>query len=459
VIAEADSFPRAFAVWFKDLQRWSVGSFQISNWSWPKNEIKKLSFAVERVINPINKTEFGLMPEHFVTVKFSGVIQPRKLHGKSDFKGGLFLAHAGDIIYSKIDVRNGAIGIIPKSFPVVAVTSEFPVYRIRKEVAISEYIQLLFRTNHFRQIINSMISGTSGRKRVQPSELENIEIPVPSIAKQTAIVRHWRNAQNRISAALARIEETNAQIEARFLVDLGFQLTQKTDLPRFFGVWWRDFNRWGVSYNQQRLTGLDISQGKFPVVELRSIIDFVQYGTSEKANSVGNGVRIIRMNNIVGGTLSLSKLKYVQLSEGDISRLLLEEGDILFNRTNSKELVGKCAVFEEAGEFVFASYLIRLRVDRTRANPAFIAYALNSPIGRQQIDAISRQIIGQANVNSEELAGLRLPLPPLSVQDRIVRWIKREQAKTSSDAADAKRRETEMTRNLELMILGKLQPN
>ena len=77
------------------------------------------------------------------------------------------------------------------------------------------------------------------------------------------------------------------------------------------------------------------------------------------------------------------------------------EGDILINRTNSKELVGKCGVFQAEGEYVFASYLIRVRVDNSRVLPEYLAYAINSPLGRQQVDALSRQIIGQANINSQ----------------------------------------------------------
>jgi type I restriction enzyme S subunit len=89
-------------------------------------------------------------------------------------------------------VRNGAIGIVPEKFPVATVTSEFPVYCIKKEVAVSEYIQLVFRTQYFRKIINSMVSGTSGRKRVQTEDLENVEIPLPPLTEQKAIVARWR---------------------------------------------------------------------------------------------------------------------------------------------------------------------------------------------------------------------------------------------------------------------------
>jgi type I restriction enzyme, S subunit len=102
-----------------------------------------------------------------------------------------------------------------------------------------------------------------------------------------------------------------------------------------------------------------------------------------------------------------------------LERYQLAPGDLLFNRTNSKELVGKCAVFEEEGTWVFASYLIRVRLDRTEAAPHFVAAFLNSDAGRLQIDRLSRRIIGMSNVNAEEIRTLQIPLPPLTRQKEL----------------------------------------
>ena len=182
-----------------------------------------MASALERRFESVDKASFELRPEHFLSLRFTGEIEPRDLHGKSEFKGTLFFAHAGDLIYSKIDVRNGAIGIVPAEVPVATVTSEFPVYRIKKDVALSEYIQLVFRTEHFRRIINGMVSGTSGRKRVQPDDLEDVEIPLPPLPEQKAIVARWRKAQDEIAAARERVEKRKAAIDARFFADLGLR--------------------------------------------------------------------------------------------------------------------------------------------------------------------------------------------------------------------------------------------
>lgn len=333
--------PRAFAVWWKNLHRWGVKSFQYSNWEWPPTVIKKLAFALERRCESVDKTSFDLKPEHFLSLRFTGEVEPRDLHGKSEFKGTLFFARAGDIIYSKIDVRNGAIGIVPAKVPVATVTSEFPVYRIKQDVALSEYIQLVFRTEHFRRIINGMVSGASGRKRVQPDDLENVEIPFPPLTEQKAIVARWRRAQDEIADTIARMEKRKAAIDARFFTDLGLRSPAQGSMPKAFAVWWEDFLRWGVGFNYLNQSGADLTRGKYPVVELRALLELVQYGTSEKANTNADGVAVIRMNNIVDGQLDLGNLKHLRLPKPELENLLLKDGDILFNRTNSKELVGK----------------------------------------------------------------------------------------------------------------------
>ncbi len=181
-----------------------------------------------------------LLPEHFISLRFTGEIENRDLHGKSKFMGGLSYARPGDIIYSKIDVRNGAIGIVPPAIPVAAVTSEFPVYQIKKGVALPEYIQLVFRTEHFRRIINGMVSGASGRKRVQPSQLESVEVPLPALAVQRAIVSRWRMAQDEITRAEGAVLETEAEIRARFLADLGLKSAAVARQPRAYAVRWQE---------------------------------------------------------------------------------------------------------------------------------------------------------------------------------------------------------------------------
>src|SRR4029077_5164488 len=190
---------------------------------------------------------------------------------------------------------------------------------------------------HFIDIINGMISGASGRKRVQPGELENIEIPLPTIAIQKSIVDRWSKVQDEVKTANNRIAERTAAVGRQFSTDLGLRLPEQLSRSKVFAVQWKAFTRWGVGFNTFQKEA-DLTHGKYPVAELGDLLTLVQYGTSEKASRDSRGVAVIRMNNIVNGSLQLANIKYIDLKEPEKDRLLLRDGDILFNRTNSKEL-------------------------------------------------------------------------------------------------------------------------
>jgi restriction endonuclease S subunit len=292
------------------------------------------------------------------------------------------------------------------------------------------------------------------KERLFVQNLLEIPVPVVSLPMQRKIVAAHEAARRYAANAAAKIERLQRDIEVRFLADLGLPAPEKAALPKSFSVLWSDFPRWSVSYNQLSQAGMDITRGRYPLADVGSLAKLIQYGTSEKANTAGDGTPVIRMNNLVGGLLDLRNLKHIRLPESELANLSLQDGDILFNRTNSKELVGKCAVFHELGQFIFASYLIRVRLEPKRANPDFLTFALNSPIGRRQIDALSRQIIGQANINSEELRSLKIPLPPLRVQQATMKRVEAGRAEIARLKADAQACAEAAMADVEAMILG-----
>ncbi len=154
---------------------------------------------------------------------------------------------------------------------------------------------------------------------------------------------------------------------------------------------------------------------------LEDAVKNLQYGTSDKANENPDGIPVLRMGNIQDGLLDYSKLKYFDKSYADINKYLLKEGDVLFNRTNSAELVGKTAVYKKHHpQSVFASYLIKIQVDEKKLNPEYLAYFINSIFGREFIKTVVSQNVGQANVNGTKLKSMVLPLPDIQEQNDIV---------------------------------------
>jgi len=145
-----------------------------------------------------------------------------------------------------------------------------------------------------------------------------------------------------------------------------------------------------------------------------------QYGTSTAISEDGN-VTVIGMSELQEGEIKPSKGTKVLLSEKDKEALSLNRGDILLNRTNSYDLVGKVGIYESDEEAVFASYLVRLEVDRSKVVPEFLNFWLNSWRCQKTIKRIATRAISQANVNPTEFKKhCYVPLPPLAEQKNIV---------------------------------------
>lgn len=156
------------------------------------------------------------------------------------------------------------------------------------------------------------------------------------------------------------------------------------------------------------------------------ISEMMQYGTSEKADEEASGIPVLRMGNIQDGKLDFANLKYFPTKWPDLKEYILQDGDVLFNRTNSAELVGKTAVYKSSHpKAVFASYLIRVRVNREFFEPDILSWFINSFEGRKYISSVVSQQVGQANVNGTKLFMMPVPFLTLLEQRKIISEIER----------------------------------
>ena len=144
-----------------------------------------------------------------------------------------------------------------------------------------------------------------------------------------------------------------------------------------------------------------------------------QYGTSRRASTNGQGVILLRMNNISSsGEIDLGDVKFVDLEPTECERQLLQSGDIVFNRTNSVELVGKTGLWKESElSAVAASYLIRIRVDPDQLIPSYAWALMNTAYMKNVLATTARRAVGMANINATELRRLPWMFPPLQLQE------------------------------------------
>lgn len=161
------------------------------------------------------------------------------------------------------------------------------------------------------------------------------------------------------------------------------------------------------------------------VASLQDLAVTLQYGTSQRADkNLKDGVPVLRMGNIRDGKIDArrSQLKLIDPADEDIPRFTLHRGDILFNRTNSPELVGKAAVFDlEGAPMIFASYLVRITCDDRLVLPDYLCGWINSPWGRRWARTVRTDCVSQSNINATKLRTMPVPLPPLDEQREIVR--------------------------------------
>ncbi|MBV6655781.1 MAG: restriction endonuclease subunit S [Mameliella sp.] len=179
----------------------------------------------------------------------------------------------------------------------------------------------------------------------------------------------------------------------------------------------------------------------FPKGKIEDLVSEVKYGTSKKAGKEGK-FKYLRMNNITySGDLNLDKLKYIDLTEKEQLKYLVKKGDILFNRTNSKELVGKTTVFNRDEQMAIAGYIIRVRTNEL-ADPYYISGYLNSIHGKMVLENMCKNIVGMANINAKELQSIPILIPPLDLQTRFAGMVgnieaQRRLAERQLEAAEA----------------------
>lgn len=256
------------------------------------------------------------------------------------------------------------------------------------------YLRQVLVGDQFHAQFMQTVSGVGGSLlRARPAQVAKIEVPLPSLPEQ-----------RRIAAILDKADTLRAKRrEALAQLD---RLAQSIFLECFSES----------LKNQERLP-------------LSTAIQEFRYGTSNKSGN--DGFPALRIPNVAGGALNLTEVKTVKVDAAELSRLRLQDGDVLFVRTNgNQEYVGRCAVFEESAvaetgwdtsAFIFASYLIRARLDSNRLLPVVLQAYLSSPEGRRELLSNSKTSAGQFNINTEGLGGLRVPIFPMSLQKTFVR--------------------------------------
>jgi type I restriction enzyme, S subunit len=286
-------------------------------------------------------------------------------------------ANAGTIGYGKSGFIGSTIALLRKKEPELYSTSFLGVF-------------LQSQYDYLRDKSTGATIPHISRKA-----LEELKIPVIDIAQQNQIANLLSKAESLISQRKESIALLDEILKSTFLEMFGEPSSNKK---------------------------------KFPKGTIRDVVTEVKYGTSSPAEDEGS-YPYLRMNNITpNGYMDYSKLKYINIiDEKEKEKYVVRKGDLLFNRTNSKELVGKTGVFNENTEMIIAGYLIRVRTNE-KANPWFLWGYLNSIHGKQTLLGMCKSIVGMANINAQELQGIKILTPPIELQNQFAQIVEKTEA-------------------------------
>lgn len=277
------------------------------------------------------------------------------------------------------------------------ISPDYVAFRCDTNQLLPEYFNYFRQTSGWWHQIENGGQG-SVRIRYYYSDIANFTILLPPVDEQCRITEILHDAD-------ANIVCIEAQIETAQEVKRGVMQQLFT-----FGL--------AGEGAPTKLTSIGELPASWDVVQLGKVVLEAQYGLSDQAGSNGR-YAILRMTNLVDGYVDPSDMKYLDIDEELFKKFQVGRGDILFNRTNSPDLVGKTAIFDLEGQFTFASYIIRLVLDKTRLEPRYLNFHLNTREAQGRLKSLATQGVSQSNINATNLRNFEIPLPKFKEQCEI----------------------------------------
>jgi restriction endonuclease S subunit len=315
----------------------------------------------------------------------------------SDVTGQKLTFKKGDVIFGRRRAYQRKLAVA--EFDGIC-SAHAMVVRPKPEMILPEFLPFFLQSNMFMERAIEISVGSLS-PTINWKTLRVQEFPLPPIEEQ-----------KRIAEILCAADEAYEQQRKSFDNLMSAKRALLTRLTTR-----------GLREGNTQHTKLGHLADGWQVATIDEVTSICQYGLSVPLHESGR-YPVLRMMNYDDGRITANNLKYVDLSDGDLSAFKLRKDDILFNRTNSADLVGKVGIFELEGDFVFASYLVRLRADEGKVIPDYLNFYLNSDLGQRRLLAYATPGVSQTNISAGNLRKVLVPVPPLEEQKEIVRILK-----------------------------------
>lgn len=305
----------------------------------------------------------------------------------------------GTVLFGKLNPRVPKVWLVKDGGDRRRVASTEFIPLVSTDQVDPEFLYYLARSEWVLPKSQELVSGsTPSRQRVDLSAFMRLEVPVPPVPEQRAIAHALRGVERAKEAT-----EQSIAAARELKLSLVSEHVTREELPA----------TWSIK-------------------TIGDVTSRVEYGISKRGGQAGS-YPILRMNSISDGRVVTNDLQWVELADNEFRRFKLERGDVLFNRTNSVDKVGKSAYFDLDGEWVFASYLLRVSVDEAVLDSRFLNYFLGAPSTQATLKGLATRAVSQANINATKLKNLAIPLPPLAEQHKIADALQAVDAKIAAE--------------------------
>ncbi len=304
-----------------------------------------------------------------------------------------YILQDGDILMSHInsEIHLGKTALYEKKDNEIIIHGmNLLSLRPNKDLIDSKYAFYYLSSQAFLRQIPNITKKSVNQASFTVSALKELDFSLTTIEEQKKVANDLDKLNNLIELRTQQLSKFDKLVKSRFI--------------ELFGVYPSNPKGWETA-------------------TIRDIVADVRYGSSRPAVD-GGKYPYLRMNNITyGGELDLTDTKRIDIPDNELDKCTVRRGDVLFNRTNSKELVGKTCVYNRDEMMVLAGFVIRVRVTE-RVLPEFLSAFLNTDFSKQMLLGMCKAAIGQANINAQEMQNIGIYLPPTELQRQFVQFKK-----------------------------------
>ncbi len=448
---------------FQDLERWdwfTVPRLPANN-LWASRLIGDLMEQRQEKVD-LAVTPFDTLQP--ISISFGGYVKRRPVAAGRRYTMSMLRAYAGDIVLSKIDLKNGAVGVLPDEVGDAVVTTHFAVYKAKSDLLDPLYFRHLVQTSPFKRWLKTARSGTDGRTEVKLDLFEALAIPLPDLETQCQLVAS-------LEAALIvadELEQKGGRIEAQaltaFAADLGLGAPPPLPDRPIFIANFTAFDRWSHEAVLRRISGTEAPPSPWPMVTLGDVIMDLENGWSPQCldgPAKDGDWGVLKVSAVSSGTYRQNANKALPQELAPRPHLAVKGGDVLIARASgAADRVGVASfVSETRDRLMICDKIFRVVPHPDElVLPVFLASVLNVPFVRQQIRGeFSTQSAMMKNVTKPALMGLAFPLPSdILEQRRMVEALGRAREDVAVLRQQAVEQRRNARRRFEQAIYGEL---